>query len=123
VSGEAEKSVDWYSFTTGYEAGAASRDAEVAALEAVIEKTVETVRRDQEALKNLDPTELLVILAAPAPAPVLAARIREAKAEGVAAAQDRLVNRDQFSERTLRLLDELAAEYRSGTTTEGNRDE
>jgi hypothetical protein len=53
----------------------------------------------------------------------LAERIREAKAEGVAAAQDRLVNRDQFSERTLRLLDELAAEYRSGTTTEGNRDE
>jgi hypothetical protein len=49
----------------------------------------------------------------------LDARIREAKAEGVEAAQDRLVNRDQFSERTLRLLDELAAEYRSGTTTEG----
>jgi hypothetical protein len=34
VSGEAEKAVDWYSFSTGYEAGAASRDAEVAAAKA-----------------------------------------------------------------------------------------
>ena len=42
----------------------------------------------------------------------LEAVIREAKAEGVEAAQDRLVSRDQFSERTLHLLDELASEYR-----------
>jgi len=43
----------------------------------------------------------------------LAAHDREVAAKAVEAAQERLVNRDQFSERTLRVLDELAAEYRN----------
>lgn len=40
--------------------------------------------------------------------------IKEARAAGVESAQDRLVKRDQFSERTLILLDELAKEIREG---------
>ena len=50
----------------------------------------------------------------------LARELAEAKVAGVEEASERLVLRDQFSDRTLRLLDELVVEIRqpqNGATT------
>jgi hypothetical protein len=80
VSADDEKAVDWYSFTTGYEAGAASRDAEVAAAKA-------------EALEEFAVTQWGTVT------------------DG---------HHMWDAELNIRAR---AAEYRSATTTEGNRDE
>jgi hypothetical protein len=109
VSADDEKAVDWYSFTTGYEAGAASRGAEVAALEKRIEQLGWRLDADIQ-MMNIAGIGFADVEKALKPV------IREAKAEALEEGWDAAVSASRYSYENTNWW---VNPYRSGTTTEG----